>query len=188
MSIVYTALAQIYTHGSTVHLEDGVELYKQIGKGSVGFLSISFIIFLVLLVLLYIFQRKTYLGRSISLTGGNSTAARLSGIPVKGSIITVYTISGLMTAVGAIVLFSRVTSASPSTGTGYDVNALMAVVIGGTSLSGGKGGVLRTVLGVVLVTLMANCLNMLGVSSFTQNILEGLIMIFAIWLDNRKER
>ena len=190
MSSVYSALALLYTDGSTLHmtwLTKPQNVFTSIGSGTVGILSVSFIIFLFCLAILYIFQTKTYAGRAISYTGGNKVAAELSGIPVKRSVILIYTISGLMAAIGAIVLFSRVTTAAPIIGKGYETNAILSVVVGGTSLKGGKGSVLRTVLGVMLVTLMSNCMNLLGVSPYLQVVLKGAILVTAIWLDNRKD-
>ncbi|PKM96345.1 MAG: hypothetical protein CVU84_01105 [Firmicutes bacterium HGW-Firmicutes-1] len=190
MSVVYGGLALILSGGSTMHmswLEADTSIFKAIGSGNVGFVSVSFIIFLGILLVLYIFQNKTYMGRAICLTGGNKTAARLAGIPINRSISFIYTISGFMTALGAIVLFSRVTTASPVIGKGYETNAILAVVVGGTTLVGGKGSVLRTVLGTLLVILMSNCLNLLGVSVYMQYIAKGAILILAIWLDNRKQ-
>ncbi|MGI6124663.1 MAG: ABC transporter permease [Acetivibrionales bacterium] len=191
MSTVYGAIAMIYTGGVTNHMSwiktRDTSVFSAIGKGSVGFLSVSFIIFLCALLVLWIFQNKTYMGRAISLTGGNKTAAQLAGINIGKCIRTIYTISGFMTAVGAIVLFSRVTTASPVLGKGYETNAMLAVVVGGTSLAGGKGSVLRTVLGVMLVILMSNCLNLLGVSAYMQVVLKGAILVIAIWLDNNKQ-
>ena len=121
------------------------------------------------------------------MTGGNKTAAELAGIPIKRSIAFIYTISGLMTALGAIVLFSRVTAASPVIGKGYETNAILSVVVGGTTLVGGNGSVLRTVLGTTLVILLSNCMNLLGVSVYMQYMMRGAILILAIWLDNRKQ-
>ena len=115
------------------------------------------------------------------------TAAELSGIPVKRSVVLIYTISGLMAAISAVVLFSRITTAAPIIGKGYETNAILSVVVGGTTLKGGKGSVLRTTLGVMLVTLMSNCMNLLGVAPYMQVVLKGTILVTAIWLDNRKE-
>ena len=190
MSAVYGAIALIYTDGSTLHmtwLTGNQSIFKAIGSGTVGFVSISLFVFLFCLAVLYIFQKKTYSGRAISLTGGNKVAANLSGIPIKRSMMIIYTISGLMAAVGAIVLFSRVTTASPMIGKGYETNAILSVVVGGTTLKGGRGSVLRTVLGVLLVTLLSNCMNLLGVAPYMQVVLKGAILVVAIWLDNRKE-
>ena len=190
MSLLYGALALLAVDGATQHMswiKRDISVFNAIGSGNVGFLSISFIIFLICLVVLHIFQTRTYMGRSICLTGGNKVAAELSGVPVKKSIMLIYTISGFMTAVGSVVLFSRVTTASPVLGLNYETNTILAVVVGGTTLKGGKGSVMRTMLGVALITLMSNCLNLLNVSTFVQTIMKGAILVIAIWLDNRKE-
>jgi len=190
MSTVYGALALIISGGSTQQMrwiESNTTIFQLIGSGIVWGVSVSAIIFIVCLVILHIFQSKTYRGRSILLTGGNKIAATLSGIPVNQSIMLIFTISGLMAALGGIVLFSRVTTASPVIGMNYETNAILAVVVGGTTLKGGNGSVLRTLLGVILVTLLSNCMNLLGVSTYIQTILSGAILITAIWLDNRKD-
>ncbi|MEI8093765.1 MAG: ABC transporter permease [Spirochaetales bacterium] len=190
MSTVYSSVALIYSGGSTFHFWDlkaPPDIFEAIGAGSLGPLSISFVIFLFALAVLWVFHTKTAAGRAISLTGGNKTAARLSGVPTNRSIVLIYTIAGFMAAMGAIVLFSRITTAAPVIGAGFETNAILAVVVGGTTLKGGKGSVLRTVMGVLLVILLNNCLNLLGVSSYMQWAARGAILVFAIWLDNRKE-
>jgi ribose transport system permease protein len=190
MSTVYGALALIASGGSTQQMrwiKTDTSMFGAIGAGTVWIFSIAFLIFIGCMVVLHIFQSKTYSGRAIMLTGGNKTAANLSGIPVKQSIMTIFTISGFMAALGAIVLFSRVTTASPVIGANYETNAILAVVVGGTTLKGGNGSVLRTLFGVVLVTLLSNCMNLLGVSTYIQTVLSGIILITAIWLDNRKD-
>lgn len=189
MSQLFEALALIITDGSVLNMRDLTtpsNLFTAIGQGTVGPITISFLIFLVSLVILYFFQAKTTLGRSISLTGGNKTAARLAGIPVSLSVILIYCISGFMAALGAINQFSRSTTAPPTLGAGFETNAILAVVVGGTTLKGGKGSVLRTVLGALLIILMSNCLNLLGVTPYLQNVTKGAILVIAIWLDNRK--
>jgi ribose transport system permease protein len=190
MGMIYGAIALIYTGGSTKHMsyiESDYSLFTAIGSGNIGFLSVSFVIFLICLLVLYTLQNKTYIGRCMFLTGGNKTASKLCGIPINHSIIFIYTVSGLMTAIGALVLFSRVTTASPVIGRGYEINAILAVVVGGTSLTGGRGSVFRTVLGVVLVILLSNCMNLLGVSVYMQYMLKGAILVVAIWLDSRRQ-
>ena len=190
MGTLYGALALITTGGMTIifsMVKTDTSLFRAIGGGSVGPISISFLIFFACLFILYVFQSRTRMGRTIMLTGGNKEAAFLAGINVKGSIVFIFTICGLMSAMSAIVLFSRITSASPLSGTGYEINSLLAVVVGGTPINGGRGSVLRTVLGVVLVILMSNCLNLLGATPYMQVILKGLILVLAIFLDNRKE-
>ena len=119
-------------------------------------------------------------------SGGNKTAADLAGIHVNVTIMRTLAIGGMMTAMGALMLVSRVTNASPTVGLGYDNDAILSVVVGGTSLAGGKGNVLGTMLGVLLVTLLSNCMNLLGVSNHMQYVMKGAVLIFAIWADNRK--
>jgi ribose transport system permease protein len=140
-------------------------------------------LFLFFLAALYIFHRRTLLGRSINYMGGNIVAAELGGIPTKRIMIFIYALCGFMTAVSAIVLFSRNPVTTPAVGDFFERNAIMAVVVGGTSLLGGKGSVLRTVLGVTLVILLSNCLNLLGVQTHMQEVIRGLILVVAIWLD-----
>lgn len=191
MSAVYSAVALIYTDGATQHmswLTGNQSVFTAIGSGTVGIMSVSFLIFLVSLGALWVFHNKTYNGRAISYTGGNKVAAELSGIPIKRSVVLIYTVCGLMSAIGAVVLFSRITTAAPIIGKNYETNAILSVVVGGTTLKGGKGSVLRTVLGVLLITLMSNCMNLLGVSPYMQVVLKGAILVVAIWLDNRKEQ
>ncbi len=190
MSTVYSALALIISGGSTLQMRwitSSTSVFQSIGAGTVWIFTVAVLIFFACMLLLHFFQSKTYRGRAITLTGGNKTAAKLAGIPVNQTIMLIFTISGLMAALGAIVLFSRVTSASPVIGFGYDTNAILAVVVGGTTLKGGNGSVLRTLLGVILVTLLSNCMNLLGVSTYMQAVLSGIILIVAIWLDNRKD-
>lgn len=191
MSTVYGAVALVVTAGKTGHLswlETDASIFSLLAQGGFGELfSFSFLLFVLCLVLLYIFQSKTYWGQTIYFTGGNKEAARLSGVPVYKSIRIIYMISGLMAAVGAVVLLSRVTTASPVVGKGYDTNAVLSVVVGGTRLKGGQGSVLRTVMGVLLITLLSNCLNLLGLTPYMQTVFRGVILVAAIWIDNRNE-
>ena len=189
MSQVYGAIALLYTGGSSANrtfIDDPMPITIALGSGMVGFLSISFIVFLFFLAALYIFQTRTLLGRSINYTGGNLVAAELGGIPTKRIMVLIYALCGFMAAVSAIILFSRVPVTTPTVGANFERDAIMAVVVGGTSLLGGKGSVLRTVLGVSLVVLMTNCMDLLGVPTHLQEVLRGTILVTAIWLDHRR--
>jgi ribose transport system permease protein len=190
MSLVYGAAALMYTQGVTQFLtysQNDISIFNLINSGGIGILSVSAMIFLVCLAVLYVIERRTYAGRAIVLTGGNKVAARLAGIPISRSIVMIYAVSGLMSAIGAVVLVSRVTLADPTMGTPYMTQAILAVVVGGTALIGGRGSVLWTVVGVLLLILLNNCLNLLGVSSYVQFMLRGVILILAIWLDTVKQ-
>lgn len=189
LSAVYSAAALLYTDGATQHmshLSSPTTLFRAIGSGKVGFVPVSFLLFIVIMLILHVFLTKTQTGREVCLTGANLTATNLAGVPVKRRVILVYVLSGVLASFGAIVLFSRITTASPLLGANYETNAILAVVVGGTSLAGGRGSVLRTMLGVMLVTLLSNCLNLLGVSTYLQAVFEGAILIVAIWIDRRR--
>ncbi len=191
LSAVYSAMALLYTDGATQHmsyLTSPTTLFKAIGSGKLGIVSVSFILFLLCMTVLHLFLSRTRIGREICLTGANMTAADLSAIPVRRRVTLIFMVSGVFAALGAIVLFSRITTASPLLGANYDTNAILAVVVGGTSLAGGRGSVVRTMLGVMLVTLLSNCLNLLGVSTYMQTICKGLVLIVAIWLDRRRAK
>jgi ribose transport system permease protein len=190
MSVVFTALALIYTGAAPVFLsysKTDYSIFTAIGTAFIGPISLSFIIFLICLLILYTIESRTHIGRAICLTGGNKIAARLAGVPVDKSIVFMYAVTGMMSAIGAVILVSRVTIASPLMGKGYETQAILAVVVGGTALLGGKGSVIRTVIGTLLIILMSNCLNLLGVTTYIQYMLRGAILILAIWLDNRKQ-
>lgn len=190
MSSAYMAIGLIFTNAETLRIARCVKpitLFESLGAGTVGIIPVVLIVFVVVLILMHLFLTKTLAGRAITLLGGNKDAAYLSGFNIKNSMRLIYTISGIMSAMGAISLVSRVTTATASCGTGYETLAILCVVVGGTSMKGGKGSVLRTMLGVVLITLLGNCMNMLGLSTYMQTVMRGAVLVIAIWLDNRKE-
>lgn len=190
LSSVYMAIGLIFTNAETLRIArctKSISVFEALGSGTVGIIPIVLLVFLVVLVLMHLFQTKTLAGRAICLMGGNKDAAYLAGFNVKRSMRLVYTINGIMAAMGAISLVSRVTTATASCGTGYETLSILCVVVGGTSLKGGKGSVIRTMLGVVLITLLGNCMNMLGLSTYMQTVMRGAVLVIAIWLDNRKE-
>ena len=187
MSSIYIAVALLIGQGMTFHIYDYFPICTFLGAGKIGFVAWSFILYLIVLFALYVFEKKTYSGRSIKYMGGNADAARLCGMPIYKLRIMIYGLCGLTTAIGAIINLCRVTTANSASGRNMETNAILAVVVGGTHLTGGKGTVLRTVIGVLVVTLMANCLNIMGISSYTQNIVKGGILVLAIWLDYRNQ-
>lgn len=189
MSSVFIAVGLLVTNAETLRIARSTrpyDMFTAIGSGSFLGIPISILIFAVILAIMYFFQTRTLAGRSISLMGGNKTAAYLCGFNINRTMQMVYTINGLMSAFGSIVLMSRVTTATATLGTGYEANAILCVVVGGTTLAGGKGNVLRTLLGVFLITLLSNCMNLLGLSTYMQTVMNGAVLVTAIWLDNRK--
>lgn len=191
MSSIFGAAALLYTNSETEHMSRCVnpyQIFTFIGNGKIGPFAASTVLFLICLLMIEWFYRKTIWGRQIALMGGNKTAATLCGYNMKRTMVLVYTICGLFAGIGSIVLLSRVTTASPVSGFGYETDAIMSVVVGGTALAGGSGSGFRTVLGVLLIILLSNCMNMLGLSTYLQTIMKGLVLVIAIWLDNRKEQ
>jgi ribose transport system permease protein len=137
--------------------------------------------FIVLIAVLL--TRKTRFGRYIYAIGGNESAARLSGIHINKIKIAVYTIAGALAAVGGIIVTSRLDSAQPNAGVSYELDAIAAVVIGGTSLSGGRGSILGTVLGAIIIGVLNNGLVLLNVSPFWQQVVKGLVILLAVIID-----
>lgn len=157
-----------------------------IGEGYVGPIPVPVIIFLVVIILSSFILRRTVLGRYVYAIGGNEEAARLSGIKVDFYKIVIYAMSGLLTAVASIIAIARLGVGNADLGLGYELNAIAAVVIGGTSLMGGIGTVEGTFIGAIILGILNNILNLMGVGSFFQQILKGLIIIIAVLLSKKK--
>jgi ribose transport system permease protein len=187
MSTVFFALALLWSGGSTIRLTTITPIAKFLGKGEILGLPSPFFLFLILLVIAHIFLMKTKTGAEIRLSGGNRQAARLSGISSRKAIIISFAVLGFTVALGSIIQFTRTTAAGPTNGTGFETNSILAVVIGGTRLKGGLGSVLRTTIGIVLVTAMSNALNLIGVPTNLQDLFKGAILVLAIWLDYRRK-
>ena len=150
---------------------------------SMGMNNAPIYIFLVVALILHFVISKTQYGRKLCFIGNNMDAAKMSGIRVKFNRITYYAISGLLAGLAGIVLCSRVTSSNPTAGTGYEMNAIAAVVVGGNSASGGSGSIIRTVIGAVVIGIMGNALNILGFSTNYQLIVKGTLIVLAVALD-----
>lgn len=137
----------------------------------------------LVVIVAVIVSDKTKLGRYIYAIGGNENASRLSGININRVKITVYTIAGALAAVGGLMVTSRLDSAQPNAGTGYELDSIAAVVIGGTSLSGGKGSIGGTVLGAIIIGVLNNGLVLLNVSPFWQQVVKGAVILLAVIID-----
>lgn len=131
---------------------------------------------------------KTVMGRSMYAIGGNIEAARLSGLPVKKVLVTVYALSGLFAGLAGLVLAGRLSSAQPTAGQGYELDAIAAVVIGGASLSGGVGKASGTLIGALLLAIIRNGLNILNVSSFWQQVVIGVVIAIAVGMDTLRKK
>ncbi len=153
-----------------------------------GFLTLTVAVMLVVFMLGWIYLRYTSGGRSLYAIGGNQEVARLAGINVNLYTIGVYVVSGLLAGLAGVVLAMRLDSVQPTAGVSYELDTIAAVVIGGTSLSGGKGGILGTIIGVLIIGVLRNGLNLLGVSPFTQAVVIGVVIALAVAAEAIKRR
>jgi ribose/xylose/arabinose/galactoside ABC-type transport system permease subunit len=141
--------------------------------------------FLGVAILAYILTRKTVFGKWIYAVGGNENAARYSGINVQKVKLIIYTIMGALSGLTGVLMASRITSGNPTVGEGYELDAIASCVIGGVSMSGGAGSVIGTVVGVLILGVISNGFDILGISSNYQRIMKGLVILFAVFIDIR---
>jgi len=134
------------------------------------------------------YMKKTRTGRYMYAIGGNEKASLLSGINVNKVLLLVYTLAGVLSAVAGLLVTARLDSAQPNAGSGYELDAIAAVVIGGTSMSGGKGSIAGTVVGALIIGVLNNGLVLLNVSPFWQQVIKGFVIIGAVVLDKYSRR
>lgn len=185
MMSIARGLAHIYTGGEPI---SGFEKpFRFIGSGQIGSVPVPIIIFGSAVLLAAAVLRHTTLGRYMYAIGGNEEAARLSGIRVSFYKTAAYAICGLTAALGAVVLTSRLNAAESIAGAGYELDVIAAVVIGGTSLMGGRGSVWGTLVGALLIGAINNGMNLLLISSYYQLVVKGIIIVAAVLLDRLRE-
>jgi ribose/xylose/arabinose/galactoside ABC-type transport system permease subunit len=186
MMTVARGLTYVYSDGQPI--SPLTQQYMQIGKGDIlGVPNPVWILFLTFIIAYFILNH-TSLGRYIYAVGGNEHAARVSGINVVKIKLFVYGVSGLLAGLAAIVLSARVSAGLPQAGSGYELDAIAAVVIGGTSLSGGKGRLWGTIVGILIIGIINNGLDLLNVSSYYQQIVKGCIILGAVLLDRSSNK
>ena len=156
---------------------------RSLATGRMLLVPAAVVVTALVYVVAHIVLRRTVFGRYVYAIGGNEEAARFSGVPVRTSKTLVYVVSGLASAVAAALLTARLNSAQPIAGVMYELDAIAAVVIGGTSLRGGLGGVGGTLVGALIMGVLRNGLNLLGISSFLQQVVIGLVIVGAVLLD-----
>ena len=193
----YRGLAMILTDGkpisrlaSNIESESGAMLFKLLGKGniSLGFINIPIpvIIFVIALLAFWFMLTKTTFGRKIYATGSNAKCANLVGVNVAKTKMIVYSISGFMSALAGLIMISRVDSAQPVLGEGYELDAIAAVALGGTSMSGGRGKITGTFAGVLIIAVLNNGLNILGVSTYYQEVIKAIVILIAVLSDRKR--
>ena len=158
--------------------------FTLIGQGYVGVVPIPVIIMVVVFAFGIIFLNKTRMGRHIYGVGGNEEAARLSGVNVKKIKYLVYGVSGFMSSLAGVVLLARVNSGQPNAGTGYEMDVITGVVLGGVSMSGGQGRLIMVVVGVLIMGILTNGMTMLTINEYVQQFIKGLVLIGAVALDS----
>ena len=187
MLSVAKGLQLIFSRGVTVFgLGDAV---GWLGRGYIGPIPVPIVLLLLLYLLASYSLSRTSFGRKVYAVGGNERAARIVGIQVERIKISVYVLSSMLASFGGLILISRLDSAPTVIGTGLELETIAAVVIGGTSLSGGKGGVWGTLIGVAILALIQNALNLLNVSPYFTQLVQGLVIFTAVAIDmNRRRR
>lgn len=183
--ILFRGFAQEYSQSKPISV-NGSGFFDTIGSGYIfNILPTPVLIMLVIYLVLWFVLKKTAFGRHVYALGGSEDVALISGLKVKTIKLWVYTLSGALSAIAALVVTSRLSSASPNAGSMYELDAIAAVVLGGTSLSGGRGWIFGTLVGVVLLGVLSNGLNLLNVSANYQLIIKGLVILFAVLMDRK---
>lgn len=162
--------------------------FTVLGQGYIWIIPVPIVIMFAVYIVMSLILRRTKLGRYTYAIGGNQDAAVASGINVKKIKITLFIIAGLCTGLAGVVLMSRINSGQPAAGLMYELDAITAVVVGGTSLSGGVGTMLGTLVGGLIVAILQNILNLTNVSPYWQQILKGLVIVLAVILDITTKR
>ena len=179
------SIALIYTGGYPI---SGLpKSFSYLGTGTVGFIPVPVIIAILVVVIGFVILKRTVLGRYIYAIGGNEESTAMSGINVKKWKLSVYAIHGVLTAVAGLVLAARMNSGQPNAADGIELNIIAAVVIGGTSLSGGEGGLFGTIMGALLITVLNNGLTLLNVNPYVQGLILGFVILVSVFVDKRKK-
>ena len=177
-------LTLIYSQGMPIsNLSSG---FKFLGQGTFLGIPVSVVLFGATALAAWVVLAYTVYGRHVYAVGGNMRSAHTCGINVRGIIFSVYALMGLLSALAGVTLTARTTAALPQAGVAYELDAIAAVVIGGTSLTGGIGGIPLTVVGVLIIGLLNNGLDLLGISSYYQQVIKGLMIVAAVLIDKAR--
>jgi ribose/xylose/arabinose/galactoside ABC-type transport system permease subunit len=180
-------LTYLTTNGTPVG-GDLPDSFTQLGSGKLGPVPIVGLIFIAIAIAAAVILRRTVYGEYVYATGSNVIAARLSGVPTRRVLVSVFVISGVLASLAGVLLTARLTIGQPTASQGLELDAIAAVVLGGTSLFGGKGGVSGTFLAVLLLAVLRNLFNLLGLGSFFQMVVTGLVLIVALVLNHILEQ
>ncbi len=178
---IVRGLAFVLSNGQTNQLND--EAFKFLGRGEIGGIPVSLILLIVLYIVFFVVMHFTSFGRNLYAIGGSADASRLAGIPVRRHLLIVYTLSAFLAGLGGIIIASQLASSAPRAATGLEFTVIAAVVLGGTSLSGGKGSLIGTLVGVFILRVLDNGLVQTRVSSFYQDVISGAVLLLAVGFD-----
>lgn len=178
-SITFGAIC-LYTKGNNIYK---IGDYRVLGQGTIGVIPVTVVFMLVMFVIIHVLLKYTKFGRYIYAIGGNKEAANAAGIQVEKTKWIAFVISGVFAAIAGMIMMGRLNAGIPSEGTGFETDAIMATVVGGTSFSGGSGTALGTLVGSLIIGVLNNIMNLLGVESYAQKIIKGFLIIFAVLLD-----
>ncbi|MDZ4701608.1 MAG: ABC transporter permease [Rhodothermales bacterium] len=185
--LVASGFAYIISRGESIY--EVPDSYVWLGRGADLFsIPNAVILMAVIYLLAHILMTRTTLGRYIYAVGGNPEAARLSGIRVNSVLLFVYTVGGMLAGLGGIVQASQLKSGAPTYGLLYELYVIAAVVVGGTSLAGGEGRIMGTLVGALIIAVIQNGMNLTGVESYTQKVVLGMVILVAVLLDMLKKR
>ncbi|WP_315070407.1 ABC transporter permease subunit [uncultured Clostridium sp.] len=181
---VFRGVTYVFTGGNPISgLSDD---FIKITNSRILGIPVPVIMTIIVFVICSYILTQTRYGRYVYAVGGNEDSARLSGISVNNIKIWVYIISGITAAIAGIIVTSRIGSAAPTAGNGYELDAIAAIVIGGTNLVGGEGNIVGTIIGVLIIGVLSNGLNLMDVSAFYQTIVKGLVILLAVLIDKKK--
>lgn len=188
MQVVCFGLALFIAGGRTVIVQNLSPFMSNLASEKLGMFPVMFLILIAFYTIFYIFTKKTKMGRYIYALGGNEEVSYVSGVNVTLVRTTAYVLSGVMAGVAGIFTFSRSLCGDPSAGAALGMYVVAAVVIGGTKMSGGRGSVLFTIIGIIIIGIINNTLNLVGFEYYAQQIIQGVIIIFAVVISSKKRR
>ncbi|MFK8794274.1 ABC transporter permease subunit [Planococcus plakortidis] len=183
---IYRGLTLVYTEGRPISGLGDSMAFQMLGKGYFLGIPVPVVTMLISFGILYFILKKTTFGRRVYAVGGNEEASVLSGINADRIKIYVYSLVGALAALASLILTSRLNSAQPTAGQMFELDAIAAVVLGGTSLTGGRGWIVGTLIGALIIGVLNNGLNLIGVSSFFQQVVKGAVILLAVLLDRKK--
>lgn len=187
--ILLRGMTMVFTNGRPIPVPgDSVSsIFRWIGTGSIGPIPVPVVIMALVFVVCYYILNHTQFGRHLYAVGGNEEASLLSGVNTAKIKILAYTVSGILAAVAGIIVTSRLSSAQPTSGEGYELDAIAAVVLGGTSLVGGQGTIIGTIIGALIIGILNNGLNLMDVQSYYQMIAKAIVILVAVLLDKKEK-